>query len=109
MRIIGSFAAASGAAGLLALVAAYGWVAPASAQSLVSQAVIQPSASINIWGAGCEWVWGVASVMGRVTDIGTMRKRCLNDLTRPFLLSISTPFLRLRQSRVLRNVRRHQQ
>lgn len=38
--------------------------------------------------------------------VGAMRKQGLNDLTRSFPLSISTPFLRLRRSRVLRNAPR---
>jgi hypothetical protein len=63
MRTIGSFAAAAGAASLLALVAACGWVAPASAQTLVTQAMMTPSNTDRIWGAGCEWVWGVTSVV----------------------------------------------
>jgi len=56
MRTIDSFAAAAGTAGLLVLVAACGWVAPANAQTLVSQAEMTPSDSDQIWGAGCEWV-----------------------------------------------------
>lgn len=59
MRTTGSFPAAAGAAGLLVLVAACGWAAPASAQSLVNQAVMTSADSTAIFGAGCKLTLGV--------------------------------------------------
>lgn len=63
MRFFGPAAAAASAAAGLLLVAAYGWVAPARAQSVVDDLVPTSTAGTkDLYGAGCEFEYDALTV-----------------------------------------------